>query len=303
MIRYGLCCISIALQARKLRFQTMTWKSFSSFPREKAIEILSQRVENNLLVVESVIQLCAENNWTYRVSSDIIPLLTYKKAELTWDQFPNRDRLDAIFKRCDILAAKHKVRLSCHPDQFNVLASENLQAVQQTIVELNHHGWFMTKLGASFDHSSPINIHINCSNGIPERIADRFIENFEKLEKDARCRLVIENEDKGIWNVPTMIKAFDRLGIPFTFDYLHHKCNNGGIPESEAFEVCYNTWKVQSPLFHYSESLPDQKNPRKHADIPTSLPNPYGKSVDIDFEFKQKDMALLVASNLLKGLK
>jgi len=54
--------------------------------------------------------------------------------------------------------------------------------------------------------------------------------------------------------------------------------------------VCAATWGMTKPLFHYSESMPDQKNPRKHADMPTNCPA--SDSYDWDIELKSKDAAI-----------
>jgi UV DNA damage endonuclease len=96
-----------------------------------------------------------------------------------------------------------------------------------------------------------------------------------------------------------MLEDFhSKTKLPITFDYLHHACNNDGLTEAEAFKACAETWNGVTPLFHYSESLPLQNNPRKHADFPTLVPNTYDAVVDLDYEFKMKDAALLRGKTL-----
>lgn len=48
MNRYGLCCISLNLKEQGFSHQTMTYKRFSTLPREEALEILGSRIQNNL---------------------------------------------------------------------------------------------------------------------------------------------------------------------------------------------------------------------------------------------------------------
>ena len=55
-------------------------------------------------------------------------------------------------------------------------------------------------------------------------------------------------------------------------------------------ETCAFTWGKIKPLFHYSESMPDHKNPRKHADMPTG--HPASDLYDWDIELKSKDSAI-----------
>jgi UV DNA damage endonuclease len=178
------------------------------------------------------------------------------------------------------------VRLSTHPDQFNVLASENNLSVHKTIAELNHHGWVMDMLGCQRNYYNPINIHVNCTKGDLADIAARFMSNLAKCDESVTSRLVIENEDKGCWTVDNLLKHFR---LPITFDNLHDKCNPSETDSAACMYQCAATWNVR-PLFHYSESHPDKTNPRSHADMPTDLPA--SEAYDWDIELKSKDAAI-----------
>lgn len=302
MVRKGLCCIHNGLQKQGFKFQTMTWSRFSQLGREAAIPVLAERYQNNLSVILRILRICAENGWCYRVSSDIFSLMTHPDANLKWEELPNHAELNRLFASCAKEVYTSNIRVSCHPDQFNVLASLNSRSVDQTVTELNHHGWFMERLDSTGYHS-PINIHLNCSSGDPKEIAKRFKDGLDRLDRFTKPRLVVENEDKGIWNVRNLIEHIHALtGVPITFDYLHHKCNDGGMSEEEAFRLCAQTWGNVRPLFHFSESLPGQKNPRKHANFPTFVPDTYGYELDLDYEFKDKDSAMQKAAELHKKL-
>ncbi len=327
MGKNGLCCIHNGLHKRGYGFQTMTWKRFSTLGRDKALPVLLRRYQNNIHIVSMIAKECAAKGWNYRVSSDIFPLMTHPEAGITFDSMPEPIKnsiYGSFFATCDI-ARRSGIRLSCHPDQFNVLASENPKAVEQTIAELNHHGWFMHLIGFYSDfyfkgktleegiiqdckeynpgYDSPINIHLNCSKGDPRDIAKRFKDNLDRLNPSAKSRLVVETEDKGIWHTRNLVDYIHELtGVPITFDYLHHKCNPGGLTEEEAFKLCVQTWGKHKPLFHFCEALPGQNNPRKHANLPTYTPNTYGYDVDLDYEFKDKEAALEVAEKLVQNL-
>lgn len=297
--RYGLCCMHTGLESQGYKFQTMTRKRFIDLGRASALPVLCERYLNNLVTMRQTLIECAKHNWCYRASSDIFPLMTLDTAELCYEQLPNVRVLDNLFSQCKEIIATNNLRVSCHPDQFNVLASDNAVAVDRTIVELNHHGWFMSKLGLPLNYDAPINIHINASRGDIADITKRFIANFDRLSNDVRSRLVVENEDKGIWNVGNLYYVFHAATkIPITFDYLHHACNNDGMTEQQAFVLCASTWHGHKPLFHYCEAMPRQKNPRKHADYPAHTPNVYDTDVDLDYEFKDKDAAIVRATKL-----
>ena len=291
---YSLCCISNSLAKEGHKFQTMTWHRFSQLDREEAVATLSARTLNNIRVTYKILEQCASRGWSYRASSNLFPLLTYEVAELKLEDYPDHIDIMAALADCASIIKYNRIRVSCHPDQFNVLASEGKHNVAKTIKELNHHGWFMDMLGAYRDYRSPINIHINNTKGEPEEIADRFMLNLYKCDESVRSRLVVENEDKGVWTPKLLAKHFN---LPITYDNLHHKCLPDGLTESQAFKLCYETWMNKGyfkPLFHYSESHPDKSNPRSHADMPTELPKDGGCTfpVDYDIELKSKDDAI-----------
>jgi len=219
--------------------------------------------------------------------------LTYDVAELDFEEYPHYNMIMEALDDCAKVIRENKIRISCHPDQFNVLASEGKQNVTKTIKELNHHGWLMDMLGAYRDYRCPINIHVNNSRGEPSEIAARFMANLAKCDESVRSRLVVENEDKGIWTPKLLVENFQ---IPVTYDNLHHKCLPDGFTEDQAHRLCYRTWMRKGyfkPLFHYSESHPEKPNPRSHADMPTATPlKSISFNVDYDIELKYKDEAI-----------
>lgn len=296
-MRRGICCIVLSLQDmdEPKKFKTMTYKKFSSMERKEGLQELGNRILNNMQVTGEAIKFCYQNNYTYRLSSDLFPLITYDKAKIRLEDLPNYKQVsDAILDIRDYLQ-DHPVRLSSHPSEFNVLATENKDALNRTINELNFTGWFLTQLGCPLDYNSPINIHINNSRGNFDDIAKRFVDNLGSLTVDARKRLVVENDDKNkCWSVRKLTRHFYPLSlIPLTFDYLHHKCHPDDIIEKDAFSLCRDTWQGFRPLFHYSESR-EGKNPRAHADYVKQLPDTYGlNDIDVDFEFKMKDKAFM----------
>jgi UV DNA damage endonuclease len=293
MNKYGLCCISLKLKDRGFSFQTMTYKRFSSLPRAEALQILGDRILNNLVTTNETIKFCYKNNYVYRVSSDLFPLITYDKANISLEDLPSHDKIQEMFDVISQTISSSSVRVSCHPSEFNVLASLNAEAVSKTIKELNFYSNFFDRIGLEASYNNPMNLHIHNKNGTYSEIVDRFIQNFDRLDPSCRSRLVIENDDKiNCWSVRELIDNFhSQTKIPITFDYLHHACNPDFMNEREALEECYMTWGDYKPLFHYSESAPGN-NPRKHADYAVNPINNYGLDFDLDFELKMKDEAI-----------
>jgi len=293
---YNLCCISNELKDQGIKFQTMTWKRFNQLSDEHGVEHalkeLGARWLNNVEVTHKCIEHCHNNGWGYRVSSSLFPILTHPDFKYGVADVPQFEAIVDEFKTIVFNNEVWQVRLSTHPDQFVVLASENQDAVDKSIRELNHHGWVMDMLGCQRSYYNPINIHVNCTKGDLADIAARFMSNLAKCDESVTSRLVVENEDKGCWTVVNLLEHFN---IPVTYDNLHDKCNPSQFLPFDGnyfypMEECAKTWGIIRPLFHYSESHPDKPNPRSHADMPIDYPA--SDSYDWDIELKSKDAAI-----------
>jgi len=288
----GLCCISLTLKEQGYSFQTMTYKRFSGLPRYEALQILGDRILNNLVVTNKTIEFCHENNWVYRVSSELFPLITFDEANVSLEDLPNHDEIQDEFDNIEQTIKNTNIRVSAHPSEYNSLASLSEKVVEKTITELNFYSSFFDRIGLPANTNCVMNLHVHNNNGTREEISRRFYENFKKLDENCQARLTIECDDKlNCWSVRELIDIFHPITrIPICFDYLHHKCHPDELTECEAINMCYDTWQTR-PLFHYSESAPGN-NPRKHADYATQPINTYGLEFHLDYEVKMKDYAI-----------
>jgi len=301
--------MSIALKKTGSNHRAMRFTQFEKLERDEALVILGERSLENLQTTLDTMKLARDNNWGYRISSTLFPLFNLAKAQVGLDNLPNKTAIDDKFDEIQTFVKQQTpqdFRISFHPDHFNVLCSANPGVIERSINELQHHGWLMDRIAGedSRDYWHPLNIHMSRSSGDPEEIATQFIKSYNQLDESAKSRLVLENEDKGVWT-PDMLFELIHLetGIPITFDTLHHACNPGAWESKEAFRVCCSTWKAHgvNPLFHYSEGGANG-NPRAHLDFATSTPKQWRESnessytdemsIDWDIEIKQKDYAI-----------
>lgn len=306
---YNLCCISLALKKLGSKHRAFRFTQFEKHERQQALEILGERALENLQTTLDTMKLAFNNGWGYRISSTIFPLFNLDKANVGLEDLPNATLIEDKFEEIRAFTSGQSpkdFRLSFHPDHFNVLCSANPEVVRRTINELDHHAWLMDKMVGEHSRSYwyPLNIHMSRSTGDAEQIADEFISNFQKLPKRVQQRLVLENEDKGLWTPDLLFELLHiPLGIPITYDNLHHKCNPGSWDTAEAFRLCTSTWKAHdvTPLFHFSEGGANN-NPRAHVEFATSTPKAFRKQhdshytsnmqIDWDVEIKQKDYAI-----------
>lgn len=304
-VKPGLCCISLSLQERDppVKFQTLTYKRFSSLPREEALEILGDRIYNNMVATNEIIKYCAYNGWDYRLSSDLMPLISYDQANVDLTDLPNHDDIQDAFDDIETTIKNSKVRISVHPDQFNILASPNEKVVEKTITELNLTSSLMDRFGLSADHNSPINIHIqNSKDGTREEISRRFLKNFHRLDENCQRRLIVENDDRqAAWSVAKLLDIFHPItNIPITYDSHHFRLNNPeNLSAEDAISGCLETWNGIKPVCHFSNGRDNQLD-KAHSDHVYELHDElFSKNITIEYEFKLKDWSIKQHQELL----
>ena len=274
----------------------MTYSRFSALPRQQALEILSSRILNNFLVTEKVIRYCKASGFSsYRLSSDLTPIINHPSVDVKLQDLPNAS---AIFDSLSSIANAVKetgLKVSAHPSEYISLTSPNESVISNSFRDLSSHADLFDLIGLPRNYESPLNIHCR-QDGDPKEVSDSFLKNFDKLPDNVKNRLVLEVNDnkEGTWTISNLCRYFNqRIGIPITFDNLHHSFCHGGLSEREAFDMALTTWNTE-PVFHYSEGVGGS---RKHADYATSLPNSYGKNIFWDVELKAKDLAIFQMLN------
>lgn len=288
----ALCCISNLLAEEGHKFRTMTFKSFSSKPKEESLEKLSEIIRNNFSVTEKIIKHCAANNIKgYRFSSDLTPVLNHPDLLLKLEDLPNFKLIQYELDKIKKAIKETNIRVSAHPSEYISLTSENENVLLNSIRDLESHAELFDRLEISRSYYNPLNIHIR-KDGDPFELQKTFMKNFERLSYSVKSRLVLENNDTGTtWDVKSLKQFFwKNYNIPVTFDNLHHKMLNKGVSYSDAFFDAYETWNDIIPLFHYSEG---KDNGRAHRDMAEYLPEDFGKEVYWDVELKSKDIAIL----------
>ena len=288
----ALCCISNLLAEEGHKFRTMTFKSFSSKPKEESLEKLSEIIRNNFSVTEKIIKHCAAKNIKgYRFSSDLTPVLNHPDLLLKLEDLPNFKLIQYELDKIKKAIKETNIRVSAHPSEYISLTSENENVLLNSIRDLESHAELFDRLEISRSYYNPLNIHIR-KDGDPFELQKTFMKNFERLSYSVKSRLVLENNDTGTtWDVKSLKQFFwKNYNIPVTFDNLHHKMLNKGISYSDAFFDAYETWNDIIPLFHYSEG---KDNGRAHRDMAEYLPEDLGKEVFWDVELKSKDIAIL----------
>jgi UV DNA damage endonuclease len=284
--RFGYACINLTLAEQGVTTNRgMIRRTFL----EKGIKYASELALSNVQALLKILKWNVRQEiHLFRITSELFPWA----SEYELEAMPDFERIVGILQE----AGKQAVRVSTHPGPFNKLAGTGA-TLANTIRDLTIHAQLFDLMGLAPSHENKINIHVGGAYGDKEETLKRFADNYLALPDNIRKRLTVENDDKpGLFAISDLMSLHEACGVPLVFDYFHHSLHPGGLSEEEAFDLAYSTWD-RTPTFHYSSSRRDLEDPaaRKeaHADWVHERVSNYGKPLDVMFEAKMKELALL----------
>ena len=232
---------------------TITW--LNNQTKQKATERLWDiLVKNTDAVLEQIKWLSKQppEARMLRISSDLLPAYTHD--DWMWFYF-ERDtvaELERRFERIGDVARQHDVRLSFHPGQFCVLASENPHVVENSIMEFEYHCDLIRYMGYGKQFQDfKCNVHIGGKQG-----PDGIKAAMRKLSPEARNTLTIENAEF-TWGLDASLELVDTCAL--VLDIHHHWINSGEYiePTDSRFQRVIDSWRGVRPVIHYSVSRED----------------------------------------------
>ena len=232
---------------------TVAWLKRQSqhVAEEKLWDLMKQNIESTRKLVERVGNL-DEHLRMVRISSDILPVYTQPDFSYFWHLPDVRAYLEKEFARVGDLARRSNVRLSMHPGQFTVLASENPGIVDRSIEEFEYHADMARFMGYGKTFQDfKINVHISGRQG-PEGIRKAYT----RLSPEARNCITIENEENA-WGLNDCIELCDL--VPIVLDIHHHWIKTGEYisPMDSRVDRVVQSWRGVRPTMHYSISRED----------------------------------------------
>lgn len=199
-----------------------------------------------------------------RLSSGLIPLATHADWKYLWEDSQNQAELQRGFQRIGDLAKILDVRLSFHPGQFCVLASDNPQTVANSIEEFEYHATMAKWMGYGKSFMDfKINVHISGKQG-PQGIKDVL----PRLSAEARNTLTIENDEFG-WGLEHSLELAEHCAL--VLDIHHHWVRTGEYIQSndDRCKRVIDSWRGVRPVIHYSYSRDEHLPPDfKHDSMP-----------------------------------
>lgn len=232
---------------------TISWlnRQTKEVAEQKLWDLMVQNLEATYKLVERVGQL-EESLRMVRISSDLLPAYT----EPTWSYFWRRPDVvgycSTFFLRIGDVARANNVRLSFHPGQFCVLASESTDVINRSIEDFEYHVDMARWMGYGQKFQDfKINVHIAGRRG-PQGIKDVM----KRLSPEARNMLTIENDEIS-WGIEDSLELVDTCAL--VLDIHHHWIKTGEYIENtdDRIKKICDSWRGVRPVIHYSVSRED----------------------------------------------
>jgi UV DNA damage repair endonuclease len=232
---------------------TISWlnRQTKDVAEQKLWDLMVQNIEAVRKLVERVGNLDPHLRMV-RIGSDILPAYTHANWSYFWLRRDVIDYLESQYAVVGNIARANNVKLSFHPGQFTVLASNNEGIVQKSIEEFEYHADMARYMGygKSFQDFK-INVHISGKQG-PEGIRSAY----KRLTPEARNCITIENEENA-WGLDDCLTISDI--VPIVLDIHHHWIREGEyiLPTDDRVKRVVDSWRGLRPTMHYSVSRED----------------------------------------------
>ena len=219
---------------------------------EKIIDVARQNIANTHNLVKKVSTLRPELRMV-RLTSDMFSFYTHEDYREFWKSREVQDQLEQWMKPIGETARKNDVRLSFHPDQFVVLASDRPEVVNKSIEEFEYHVDMARWMGYGKQFQDiKINVHISGRQG-PSGIKNVL----GRLSPEARNSITIENDEMS-WGIDASLELANDLAL--VLDIHHHWVKTGEYIEAndDRIKKIIDSWRgSRRPVIHYSVSRED----------------------------------------------
>jgi UV DNA damage endonuclease len=236
------------------RSTTMRWlREHPAEAEQRQWDIMNHNAAAAVKMIERVATLPAQRRMV-RLGSEMLQGYTEPSWIAWWQRKEIQDHCSRIFALIGEAARRLDVRLSFHPGQFCVLASESDEIVERSILEFEYHADMARWMGygASWhDSGFKINVHLSGKGG-----AEKFLRTLGRLTPEARNLISIENDEMTNGLDSTLVVA---KHVALVLDLHHHWINSGEymLAGDSRVQQVIDSWRGVRPALHYSISRED----------------------------------------------
>jgi UV DNA damage endonuclease len=214
---------------------------------DKLIEVITHNLAAQLRLLAYVRDLPPTLHMV-RLSSDLLPFYSHPKVSAFYKDPAIERQLIEGFAAIGDFARSADIRLSFHPGQYCVLASENPAVVENSLAEFEYHADMIRMMGYGQRFQDlKCNIHIAGRLGV-EGI--RAI--WPRLSEVARNCITFENDEK-TYGLNPCLEVADLA--PVVLDIHHCWINENDYidPHDSRVERVIESWRGVRPTLHYSQ--------------------------------------------------
>ena len=232
---------------------TVAWlnRQTKEVAEQKLWDLMVGNIESTRKLIERIGTLNG-NLRMVRISSDILPVYTQSDWCYFWRKPDVVSYCEQALGKVGELARMLDVRLSFHPGQFTVLASDNDDIVHRSIEEFEYHADMIRWMGYGQKFQDfKCNVHIAGRRG-----AQGIRDVYPRLSVEARNTITIENEEMK-HGLVDCLELYDL--VPIVLDIHHHWVREGEYISSNDPRVAkvIESWRGVRPACHYSVSRED----------------------------------------------
>lgn len=232
---------------------TITWlnNQTQEVAEEKLWNCAGQNWENALRLIEYVGSLPHQQRMV-RLGSNMLPAYTHPDWRHFYKRTDVRNMLARGWGIVGEVAKNLGVRVSMHPGQFTVLASDNPDIVERSLEEFEYHADIIRWMGYGQKWQDfKCNVHISGRQG-PAGIKAIL----PRLSTEARNTITIEN-DENKWGLADSLEL--EKDVALVIDIHHHLCREGEYinVNDDRIKRIIDSWRGVRPAMHYSQSRED----------------------------------------------
>ena len=220
--------------------------------RDKVTDKVKQNLSALLLQLKHISRM-PDDCKMFRISSNLLPVFDHPQYNMLYD-----DKLKTLvaygLKLCKRVISEHNIIVSAHPDHFVKIDSDNEQVRLKSYAVLEYHRHFLEQLTTA--EQSCINIHVTGKlDHLPELDQGYYTElrKWLSFENDATVSRA---------GVLGTLDFCQRYNIKMVYDLHHDFCEHTGthaaLNDDRIMASIINTWQGQTPIFHVSDTKPEE---------------------------------------------
>lgn len=274
--RIGFCCTYVspngdAEEQRALNMRQPTIASIARLDRTESAQRLEEVILANLDVLDRQVALVASLDpleRLFRILSGFLVGWSHPALADAWTA-DLRAEVERRLARSGEAARNADVRLSMHPSQHAILATNNRPALANAIHDIEEHATIFAMLGYGsgwHPHGASVNVH----GGAASAGIGALRQGLELLSPAARNLVTIEN-DEICFGLDDLLAVSESVAL--VVDFHHHWVHSKGEwlrPDDPRLRQVADSWRGERPLSHISvsrEALLDDHDPDRLPDF------------------------------------